>query len=65
MVPDPILSTQVVKRRAHIASNLVGMDGAQYAVASDAFSQFGANSVGRCSCNGSHFRILAESILED
>ena len=64
-MPDPILSTQVVKRCARIASTLVGMDGPRDAVASDPLSQFGANGVGRRGCNGCHFRILAESVLED
>ena len=64
-MPDPILSTQVVKRRARIASTLVRMDGTRDAVASDPLSQFDANGVGRRGCNGYHFRILAESILED
>ena len=64
-MPDSILSTQVVKRRACIASTLVEMDDARDAVASDLLSQLGANGVGRRSCNGCHFRMLAVSILED
>ena len=64
-MPHPILSTQVVKRRARIASTLVGMDGTRDAVASDPLSQFGVNGVGRRGCNRCHFRIFAESILED
>ena len=64
-MPNSILSTKVVKRRACIASTLVEMDGTRDAVASDLVSQFGANGVGRRSCNVCHFRMLAESILED
>ncbi len=64
-MPHPILSTQVVKRRARIASTFVGMDDTRDAVASDPLSQFGANGVGRRGCNRCHFRIFAESILED
>ena len=64
-MPDPILSTQFVKRRARITSTLVGMDGTRDAVVSDPLSQFGANGVGRRGCNGCHFRVFAESILED
>ena len=64
-MPDPILSTQFVKRRARIPSTLVGIDGTRDVVASDPLSQFGANGVGRHGCNRCHFRILAESIFED
>ena len=64
-MPGSILSTQVFKRHACIASTLFEMDDTRDSVASDLLSQLGANGVGRRSCNGCHFRMLAESILED
>ena len=58
---DPILSTQLIKRRARIASTLVGMDGTRDAVASDPLSQFGANGVGRRGCNRCHSAYLLKA----